>query len=365
MLTDRCLMSSFQWASDESGGWNNAANWVDQNDDPGVPGPNDDATISFSDVTVTSSQGNTVGSLNDFGALSLSGGTFGVATDSSVGQLTVAAGATFQVSGGTTTLTGGAADSVLSSTVSVASGATLDMTGGSVDLNSGAALTGAGDYQIDGATVNVNTALAAPAGLDLNSGTLAGLGPLTIGLTSTLTVSGGTTFNLVELENQGTLAITAGSDLVMAANAVIDNSGTLDLTVDGDATGSSPSGTINNTGTVKKSGGSGTSDIMASFNDLGGTIEVDSGTLDLGQGVSQGGTYTVAAGSDLELASGFDRTISGTFTGSGGGTVSINTLEHSPLSGRLGYDIRRPGRGRSSSWAARSPRSPRGPTRCS
>ena len=62
---------------------------------------------------------------------------------------------------------------------------------------------------------------------------------------------------------------------------------------------------------------------------MGGTIEVDSGTLDLGQGASQGGTYTVATGSDLELASGFDRTISGTFTGSGGGTVSINTESHS------------------------------------
>ena len=36
-LEDRCLMSSFQWASDVSGNWNNAANWVDQNDNPGVP----------------------------------------------------------------------------------------------------------------------------------------------------------------------------------------------------------------------------------------------------------------------------------------------------------------------------------------
>ena len=65
------------------------------------------------------------------------------------------------------------------------------------------------------------------------------------------------------------------------------------------------------------------------FNDLGGTIEVVLGNLDIGEGVSQGGTYTVAAGSDLELANGNNRTISGTFTGSGGGTVSILTLDHS------------------------------------
>ena len=87
----------------------------------------------------------------------------------------------------------------------------LDLTGGTVDLNAGTALTGAGACLIDGATANVNTPLATPAGLDLNSGTLAGAGPLTVGPTTTLTVSGGTTFNLVDLENQGTLAITAGS----------------------------------------------------------------------------------------------------------------------------------------------------------
>ena len=189
-----------------------------------------------------------------------------MATDSSLAQLTVAAGATFQVSGGTTTLTGGSSDSVFSSTVSVASGATFELTGGSVDLNSGAALSGAGEYLIDGATANVNTALAAPAGLDLNSGTLAGLGPLSVGPTTTLAVSGGTILNLVDLENHGTIAIAAGAGLPMAANAVIDNSGTLDLTGDGDATGSSASGTINNSGTLEKSGGSGTSDISASFN---------------------------------------------------------------------------------------------------
>ncbi len=328
-LEDRCLLSSFQWASDSSGNWNTAANWVDQNGNPGIPGANDDATIGFTDVTVASSQSNTVGSLNDLGSLSLSGGTFAVAADSSVAQLTLAAGAKFQVSGGTMTLSGGSADSVFSSTVSVASGATLDLTGGAVDLNSGAALTGAGEYLIDGATVNVNTPVAAPADLDLNSGTLAGAGPLTNGPTATVTVSGSVTLNLVDLENHGTIAITAGSGLFMAANAVIDNSGTLDFTGDGDATGFYTTGTINNTGTLKKSGGSGSSDITAAFNDMGGTIDVDSGTLDLGQGVSQGGTYTVATGADLELANGSTRTISGTFTGGGGGTVSINTASSS------------------------------------
>ncbi len=327
-LEDRCLLSSFEWASDVSGNWNNAANWVDQNDNPGVPGPNDDATISYSDVTVTSSQSNTVGSLNDFGALSLTAGTFGVATDSSLAQLTVAAGATIQVSSGTTTLTGGSSDSVLSSSVSVASGATLDLTGGSIDLNSGAALTGAGEYLVDGATVNVNTALAAPADLDLNSGTLAGLGPLAVGPTTTLAVSGGTILNLVDLENHGTIAIAAGAGLPMAANAVIDNTGTLDLTGDGDATGSSASGTINNTGTLKKSAGSGTSDISASFNDQGGMIEVDSGTLALGDGgsvaTSAGGNYQVAPAAVLQIND--TRSIAGSFVGSGGGVVQFNAM---------------------------------------
>ena len=163
-------MASFHWASDVSGDFNNAANWVDQNHNPGVPGPNDTATISYSGVTVTSSQSNTVGSLSDSGAISLTGGTFAVATNSSLAQLTVAAGAAFEVSGGTTTLSGGSAHSVLSSTVSVASGATLDLAGNTVDLNSGAALEGAGEYLFGDATVNVNTPLVAPADLELKGG---------------------------------------------------------------------------------------------------------------------------------------------------------------------------------------------------
>ena len=38
-LEDRCLMSSFHWASDVSGDFNSAANWVDQSDNPGRPRP--------------------------------------------------------------------------------------------------------------------------------------------------------------------------------------------------------------------------------------------------------------------------------------------------------------------------------------
>ncbi len=211
-LEDRCLLSSFHWASDSSGDWNNAANWVDQDDNPGVPGPNDDATIGYSGVTVTSRQSNTVGSLDDDGSLSLTGGTFAVGSDSSLAQLTVAAGATFQVSGGTTTLSGGSADSVVGSTVSVASGATLDLTGGNVDLNSGAALTGAGEYLVDGATVNVNTPLAAPTDLDLRGGSLAGAGPLTVPNTGTLLIPDRASFDLdgLTLVNNGTVQLGQG-----------------------------------------------------------------------------------------------------------------------------------------------------------
>ena len=333
-LEDRCLMSSFHWASDVSGDFNSAANWVDQSDNPGVPGPNDDATIGYSGVTVTSSQSNTVGSLNDEGALALTGGTFAVANDSSVAQLTVAAGATLQVSGGTTTLSGGSADSVLSSTVSVASGATLDLTGGTVDLNSGAALTGAGEYLFGDATVNVNTPLAAPADLDLMAGTLAGAGPLTVTNTGTVLIPDHTGYNLdgLTLVNTGTVQFGqgVGAYLNFFNLAVINNQGTFNF--DGaDSLGGT--GTINNTstGAVLASVPPTQSLSMGgvTFNDLGGTIEVGSGNLDLGEGVSQGGTYTVAAGSDLELANGNNRTISGTFTGSGGGTVSILTLDHS------------------------------------
>src|SRR5690242_20109661 len=74
-LEDRTLPSTFY--AQASGDFDNPATWLDQNNNPGVPGASDIAIINTSGITVTSGVNNTVGSL------------------------TLAAGATLQVNSGT------------------------------------------------------------------------------------------------------------------------------------------------------------------------------------------------------------------------------------------------------------------------
>src|ERR1035438_5937603 len=76
--------------------------------------------------------------------------------------------------------------------------------------------------------------------------------------------------------------------------------------------------------TRSKSGGTNTSAIGASFNNQGGVVQVDSGTLTLyGGGTSSNGVFNVASGAVLDLTGGSAPTWSGRLTGSGSGTVSL------------------------------------------
>src|SRR5439155_11021783 len=91
-----------------------------------------------------------------------------------------------------------------------------------------------------------------------------------------------------------------------------------------------------NSGTLRKSSGSGTATIWPGliFNNLAGTIDVRNGTLVIGgRGEApfttyMGGTFSVAAGATLDLTTGdvaFSRYIfGGTTTGSGEGQIRLN-----------------------------------------
>ena len=55
-----------------------------------------------------------------------------------------------------------------------------------------------------------------------------------------------------------------------------------------------------------------------------GIVNVTSGTLRLsGGGTDLGGTFTVSSGDMLDLTGGSSPTLTGTYTGSGGGTVRL------------------------------------------
>jgi hypothetical protein len=140
------------------------------------------------------------------------------------------------------------------------------------------------------------------------------------------------------LKNAGTI-IHSGTADVGLTNGIIDNvaSGLYDLQGEGSFSRSSINNTqaegiaaIRNAGTFRKSSGSGIALVgtFVSFDNLQGAIEVLSGTLKLtGAGTSTGGTFTVAAGClfDLNTTSGSSISYTGTYTGSGAGSVQLNT----------------------------------------
>ena len=210
-LESRCLLSTFNWKTAADGDFNAAASWLQNS----VPGPNDDAVIGFSGITATSASSRSVNSLNSSARLTVTGGTFSVANllnSSALAQLVVSAGATFQSTGGTTSLTGNAA---ILGNLDVTSG-TLAFAGGTESIEAGATLTGAGLFKINGATFDVNEDLSAPAKFELDSGILGGTSTLTVG--GTFTWTGGTMGDAgtTDIAASGTLKVTYVSPVATA-----------------------------------------------------------------------------------------------------------------------------------------------------
>src|SRR4051794_38721504 len=74
-LEERRLLATFHWASNADGNFNDPASWLNQANQPGAPGPNDDATIGFGGINVTVPGSATVNSLSSSARLSVTGGT--------------------------------------------------------------------------------------------------------------------------------------------------------------------------------------------------------------------------------------------------------------------------------------------------
>ncbi len=346
-LEDRRLLSTFQWKSAADGDFNTPANWVQNS----VPGVNDDAIIGFSNITVTVAVGTTVNTLNNSSRLTVSSGTFAVqngAGNSSLNQLIVANGATFRTVSGTTTVTSNAS---LNGTIQVDAGAEMDFQGGAVAVPGTAALNGPGTFGILGATFTVSGNVTAPTHLVFSSGTLNGNGNFTIPTGTTmnwtggvmggagttivansasLAISGGAgkVLDTRTLTNNGTITLSGTTDVTINNGALLDNYGLFDIKVDhGVGSGGTQPTFINEAGgTLRKSGGSGASTFSGNiaFNNAGGTVDNQTGTLSLIGGTSQGGNFKAAANTLLDLNGADNTTFTGTFTGSGAGTVRIS-----------------------------------------
>jgi hypothetical protein len=299
---------------------------------------NNTGTLDFlGDEAVTNNSVEAPGTINNSGTLLVSGGT---------GEIPFyfvdfnnAASGTVEVDSGTLALWGGMN---AGGTYNVAAGSVLNLTQGQNATFTGTYTgSGAGTVQLTGGTITIGSAGATfnfPAGLFQWTGgarstpTGASLnldGVVSLAGSSYEDLSGGGIVNvggMIEQTGGGSLRLdglsTTSTTLNIPAGSTYIFQGD-----SGIVQGFGAGGSVNNMGTITKSAGVGTSTISSGFNNLGGTLNVQSGTLTLAPagGANNGGTFTVASGAALDLTGGQTVVYAGTYAGSGSGQVQLNS----------------------------------------
>ena len=263
-LEPRLALATVLWDGEAGDNdWNNAANWFDDTNglNDVLPGAGDDAVIGapFAGQTIAHSSGNTsINRVTSDAHLSISGGTFSVTAVKS----TETADPGSQVNG--------------------------DFT------YSGGTLTGAGTLTINGHTT-------------WSGGTMFGSG--VTDASGGLTISGSRALaNTRQLINRGAANYNGdGSRLTLNAGTSLVNESTGVFTLD-DTSGITGAGRFDNLGTFIKQGGEslignfgGTG--TPTFNNIGpaGLVDVQDGTLRIGNNGTHTGAFSIAAGGQMQL----------------------------------------------------------------
>ncbi len=279
-----------------TGNWNNAANWSPAQ----LPAAGDDVVIgangSNTTFTVTLDVNATVNSLN------LGGGS------------------------GTQTL------AIASPTLTLNAPSTVNANG--ILRQSGGTIAGNGSLIING-TYNWSGGLMTGAGVTTVNGpfNLSGL----VAINANRTLNNASTANWTSANGLG---------MRTGSGSIINNTGTWDAQTDGAAIVNYYGGatTFNNSGTFRKSAGTGTSSITILFTNTG-TVDVQSGTLSLGANGSSTAALNVSgASATLLFAAGvFDLNAGTTVTGPGtvllnsSGTLNVNTAVTIPAATTLTF----------------------------
>ena len=255
------------------------------------------------------------------GGLNLSGGTHDFIPGSVVSGL-----GNFTVSGGTANLAGTFAINGLTpfnggtanfSGTNYTITSALVVSGGTVNFN-GSGLVAVPSVTVSAGTLGGGNSVADNGPLNWTGGTISGVVQCNGG---SISGSGQKDLNGGRLVNAGLLAVTTTTLVRTYDGSVISNlvGGTIDLTVDGGTTwpgyGGQP--TVYNAGLFRKSGGTGTSALGDLLNSSG-MVEVDTGTLSLGNGGVISGVGAVSNNAALNLpGSTTTFTASSLLTGSG------------------------------------------------
>jgi RHS repeat-associated protein len=274
-LEERRMLSTLRWTNPAGGDWDTASNWVNtaNPNDHHVPTAADDAQINTSGITVTHSSN----------------------TSDAVHTLT--SQATLQIAFGS---------------LAIAAASTIS----NLNLSSGT-LTGAGALTVTGV-------------LNWTGGTMSGAGTTTVAQGGTLNLAGDLRLDARTLANVGTAtwSLNPGvfTQFFMADSATIENQAGATFTITGDvplfASGTAPE-TFNNAGTLIRTGRTATG--AARFSGIAlnntGSVQVQSGTLDLAGGGDSTGSFQVAADATLTFDTGGTQTLEAASQVGGAGTV--------------------------------------------
>jgi fibronectin-binding autotransporter adhesin len=160
------------------------------------------------------------------------------------------------------------------------------------------------------------------AAFNWNGGTMSGASTTTIPSGAVMTLGGYGTLDARTLSIGGTLNITSNYYISAQNGAAITNSGTINFQADGGIYLSSGATSITNSGTIEKTGGTGTTGITVPLTAQSGSqFLVQSGTFTLAAVTSTGGTFNTSSGATLYLSSSDTRTFDSASTISGAGTV--------------------------------------------
>lgn len=182
-------------------------------------------------------------------------------------------------------------------------------------------------FDLGGATLTGGYSLSV-SGMSWSSGTMSDAGTTTLRSGGTSTLSGTTsrTLDTRTLNNQGTVTVTGTGAFYIDEGAIINNSGTLNVTTDADfARSSGANGTFDNSGVFRKSAGTDVTGVTGGtvFNNSG-TVDVKTGSLLFENGYIQtAGTTHLDSGTTLTSSLALDLQ-GGNLTGSGTVVANIN-----------------------------------------
>jgi hypothetical protein len=290
VMESRVLLAAVHWISDADGFWDDPANWQDQSTLANrVPGGGDDVVINRPAGSVT---------------------------------VTVRGGAGHQFAG----------------TLSLAADETLRIAAEGLSVQ--AASTVVGSIELTGGFLQSNGTVTHAGELLWERGHLGGTNRIATSGTLRITTDDDKSI-AANVTNEGMVVHSGSGDVIDVASgggSVWTNaSGAIyDFTGEGSRNATT---TFTNRGTVRKSAGSGESRFTNNFNNEGGTVDAQSGTLRLSQGTNTGGHYMAAANAVVDMTGGGTARWFGTLTGSGAGRVEFSSGTFSTHTGSATLDF--------------------------